>query len=146
MKSNIIATGDFHLKIIEKATGQVLQTFEEKNLVVDLGKANVAKLLGGDVTGKAITQIGCGTGVNAPDSADLLLTNSFIKNISSVSYPDALSTTFHWTIEDTEANGKDLTEFGLFNSSGFLFARKVRSAITKTNAIRLQGSWTIHIN
>ena len=140
-----------------KAVGEVSVTvydnnkpvarFEEKNLVVTLGKTNIAKLLGGDAAGHAITKIGVGTGSVAPTVGDSSLTAAFTKLLDSVSYPDANSVLFHFDIGNADANGLNIVEFGLFNDADILFARKVRSEIiTKTSAIRLVGTWKITIN
>lgn len=127
--------------------GKLVDTIVGNNLVVTLGKTNIAKLLGGDVSGLAITKIAVGTNGAATNVADNALTNMFSKAITSVSYPDANSIMFHFDIDNIDANGLTIREFGLLNSGDVLFARKVREAeIVKTNAIRLVGTWKITIN
>lgn len=126
---------------------QLVSTVDDSNLVVNLGKKNVSRLLGGDVTGKAITQIGIGT--NGADTAltDTTLTNLFKKAITSVSYPDAQSVRFEFDILADEGNGITIRELGLFDSSDVLFARKVRAGeIVKDSTVRIVGSWTITVN
>lgn len=141
----IIAKGAVNIKVFQN--GKLIDTIQENNLVVTLGKTNVAKLLGGDVAGKAITKIGVGENGVAPDVADNALTNSFVKDIDSATYPTANSVMFNFDIDNSEANGLTIREFGLLNVDGVLCARKVRTAdIVKTIAIRLVGTWTITIN
>jgi hypothetical protein len=144
IKDGIKPNGVFTLKVVNKA-GEILEEYTDNNLVVDLGKTNVAKLLGGDVDGAKIAKIAVGTGSLAPDVADSALTDMFSKAIDGVTYPDTNSALFSWTLGTDDANGLTLTEFGLLNDNDVLCARKVRSGIDKTNAISLIGSWKIYI-
>lgn len=146
INDGVTAIGDFCLQIIDKKTGECLEIFEEKNLVVTLGHTNIAKLLGGDAAGKAITKIAVGTSGAAPTLGNTSLTGMFSKALNWHTYPTANSIRFEWTILDSEANGITIREFGLLNSDNVLFARKVRSEIVKTDAVSLLGSWTITIN
>ncbi|MCO5285218.1 MAG: phage tail protein [Chitinophagaceae bacterium] len=146
IRENIRATGSVFLQVRDAVTGKLIEQSLEKNLVVNLGKTNVAKLLGGDAAGKAITKIAVGEGTAAPTTGDTNLTNKFTKAIGSVAYPTANSVQFNFEIGTTEANGLNITELGLFNDSGVLFSRKVRAAIAKTSAVVITGIWTININ
>lgn len=145
MNEVLNGTGMFHVDVIDSA-GNVIEVYEEKNLVVTLGKTNVTKLLGGDAAGKKISKIAIGTSNTAPAITDTTLTGMFSKNITSVSYPDSNSVLFSWTLETTEGNGITIREFGLLNDDGVLCARKVRTDIVKTSAVKLVGSWKISIN
>lgn len=145
MNDKIIVRGGVDIQIFEN--GKLIDRIQENNLVVTLGKTNVAKLLGGDAAGKAISQIAVGDNGVDPADADNAISNQFAKNLTSVSYPDAQSVLFNFDIDNTEANGLTIREFGLLNVDGVLCARKVRNAaIVKTNAIRLVGTWKITIN
>lgn len=144
MNDKIFARGAVNIQVFEH--GKLIGTIEENNLVVTLGKTNITKLLGGNAAGKAITKVGVGENDISADVTDNALTNAFTKDISSVTYPDGQSVMFHFDIDNTEANGLTIREFGLFNADDVLFARKVRNAeIIKTNAIRLVGTWKISI-
>lgn len=140
------ASGILNLKIFEIATGDLIDEFTGENLVVTNGHTNLAALLGGDIAGKPITKIGLGTNALDTNLTDSSLTAPFYKNISAVSYPSANSVQFYFEINDNEANGKTVTEFGLLTADNVLCARKVRSAITKTSAVRLVGTWKISFN
>lgn len=145
IKESIIANGEVDIKVFEN--GKLIDRIEEKNLVVTIGKTNVAKLLGGDAAGKAITKIAVGTNGLQAAAGDMAITNQFSKAIDSATYPTANSLLVSFDIDNSEANGLTIREFGLLNDDGILFARKARSTdIVKTNAIRLVGSWTITIN
>lgn len=139
------ARGDVNVFIYEN--DKLIEHWSIENLVLTLGKTNISKLLGGDVAGLAISKIGVGENGVGADVADNALTNSFTKALASVTYPDAQSVMFHFDIDNSEANGKTIREFGLLTSANVLCARKVRSAdIIKTAAIRLVGTWKISIN
>lgn len=142
----IIAKGEVNIKVFEGE--KLIDHIHEKNLVVTLGKTNIAKLLGGDAAGKAITQVAVGENGIAPAVGDVgPLMTQFAKAIDTVSYPSANQVQFDFDIDNSEANGLTIREFGLLNVDGVLFARKNRSAdIVKTIAIRLVGTWTITIN
>lgn len=144
MKTNdsIIATGTFNLQIYENDA--LIDTINEQNLVVTLGHQNMTKLIGGDAAGKKIEKIGVGTNGATPVAGDTALTSSFIKAIAGATYPDAQSVLFSFDIDNSEANGMTIREFGLFNSDNVLCARKVRTGeIIKTSAIRLVGTWKL---
>lgn len=147
MNDKIIARGDVDIQIFEGE--KLIERIQEKNLVVTLGKTNIAKLIGGDPAGKIISKIGVGDNGIPATVNDNALQNGFSKNVDSVQYPDGQSVLFNYSVNADEANGITIREFGLLNSDGVLCARKVRDAgqeIVKTNAIRLVGTWKISIN
>jgi len=137
--------GEVDIQVFEN--GKLIDRIHENNLVVTLGKTNIAKLLGGNAAGKAITQIAVGTSGVAATVADTTITTQFAKAIDSVDYTTPTSVTFNFDIDNAEANGLTIREFGLLNGDGVLCARKVRDTdIIKTDAIRLVGTWKITIN
>lgn len=139
------ATGSVHIKVYEHDI--LIEEIFGDNLVVTLGKTNIAKLLAGDVAGKAITQIAVGDSGIPAAVGDVAITNQFKKAVDSVTYPAVNKVMFNFDIDNSEANGLTIREFGLLNVSNVLCARKVRDTdIVKTIAIRLVGTWTITIN
>ncbi len=145
MNDTIKIKGEVNIKVFEN--GILRECIHENNLVVTLGKTNIAKLMAGDAAGLAITQISLGTSNAVATVDDTAITAPFTKALSSVDYPDVQSVMFHFDILSTDANGATIQEFGLLNSGNVLCARKVRdTAIVKTSAIRLVGTWTITIN
>jgi hypothetical protein len=147
IKDLLNAKGVFGFTILDAKTGDILQKYEDNNLVVTLGHGNIAKLLGGNPSGLAITKIALGTNGTPPALTDNTITGAFTKSITAVSYPDTNSVRFSWEIDATEANGMTIREFGLLTSSDVLCARKVRDGeIVKTAAVRLVGTWKITIN
>lgn len=124
--------------------GVPIETFDEDNLIVDGSKVTLARLLGGDVTNRPITQIQFGTNGTAPAAGNTTITSPFSKSIDSVSYPATNQVQFNFTLGSAEANGKAILEFGLLNAIGTLVARRIRaSALNKDTDISLSGSWLI---
>lgn len=145
-EEKIISKGAFRVDVFDSESGSKIETFYENNLVVSLGHNNLAKLLGGEGTGKKISKIALGTNGTTPVLSDSVITQMFNKTIDAVTYPKSNSVKFNWSINADEANGLVIREFGLLNDDGVLCARKVRTDIVKTSAVRLVGSWEITFN
>ncbi|HJU45745.1 MAG TPA: hypothetical protein VJ647_03130 [Chitinophagaceae bacterium] len=138
----IIAKGSFHLRVYEN--GALTDTINEHNLVVTLGHQNMARLIGGHASGKKIEKISVGTSAIDPVIGNTTITGAFTKAIDGATYPDDQSVLFSFDIDNSEANGMTIREFGLLNTDNVLCARKVRAGeIIKTNAIRLVGTWKL---
>jgi len=136
--------GTFHFKMFDKSDNLV-EEYTCENLIVAAGKAALSALIGGGDPGydKKVTKIAFGTDGTAPASGDTSITSPFVKAIGSASYPDSTSVVFNWTLGYTEANGKDIQEFGLLCIDNTLFARRTRAMISKTSDFRLEGTWKI---
>ena len=135
--------GHVNMKIWDKS-GNLIQEFHEKNLIVNTGKQSLALLLGDPASNedKRITTIGFGTDLTSPSGTDTSLTGPFTKALDGVSY-SGTSIVFAYTLELSENNGMAIREFGLISNDGTLFSRLVRSELIKTPDIRLTGTWTI---
>lgn len=127
----------------DKRTGNIVDC--GRNLIVNLAKDTLAKLLGGDGTGKSIASLAVGTNSTAASPSDTTITDSFVKAVDSHNYPSTGRVQFVWSISSTEANGKNIWEFGLLSGDGSLFARRVRptNPIYKDDEITIDGTWTI---
>lgn len=134
-------TGIFHVKAIG-TDGVILWEYTDKNLIVNLGRTGLARLLGGAATA-VVTKIAVGTNGTAPLLTDTALTGTFSKNLNAKSYPVAGTLQCDWSLETTEANGMNIQEFGLLLTGDVLFSRKTRAVIAKDNTFRLEGVWTI---
>ena len=136
--------GIFRLDIFRK--GELIEQYEDNNLVVDVSKQQLAHLVGGDVTSRSITKIGFGTGGTAPVVGNTGLTAGFYsKALGTVSYPATNAVQFAFSLGTTEANGLAIIEFGLFCANDVLFARKTRSgSILKDTDLTLSGSWRLN--
>jgi ABC-type uncharacterized transport system ATPase subunit len=140
-KDFVTMRGDFRLVV--KKNGVVIEEYEDHNMIMNVAKDAMAKLIGGNGSGKTVTKIGFGTNGSGPSPADTALTGSYSKNVASISYPVTGQAQFNWLLTTTEANGMSIKEFGLICGDATLFARKTRGAIEKQDDISLDGSWTI---
>lgn len=135
-------TGHFLMQVFR--AGELIETFSEKNLIVDGSKTIHAKLLGGTVANNSITQVAFGTNGTTPAGGNTAITSPFTKAIDSVTYPAANQVAFNFSLASSEANGKALLEFGLLTAAGALYARKIRAtALNKDTDISLTVTWTI---
>ena len=124
--------------------GVPIEQVDEGNLIVVGARVTLARLLGGDVTNRPVTQIQFGTNGTAPVEANTSITGAFSKAIGSVSYPATNQVQYNFTLASNEANGLAILEFGLVNALGTLVARRIRtSALNKAADISLTGSWII---
>lgn len=133
--------GEFVLSI--RRNGVEVESYADRNMIMSSARDALARLLGGDGSGKMITHIGVGTDGNGPEPGDTALTSAYKKRLSGHSYPSTGRVAFSFTIGKAEANGKKIREFGLLCSDGTLFARKTRGVIEKADDIEIVGTWTI---
>lgn len=141
--SKLKLRGEFTMKVLD-VYGNVLEEYEELNTIVVVGRGQLARLLGGDVTNRSVTQIGFGTNGTPSDVGDTDLSGPpFIKNLGAVTYPDTTSVMYAWTLATSQGNGLVIQEFGLLTAGGILFSRKQRDPITKNSSISLSGTWKI---
>lgn len=135
--------GTFKLDIYENDV--LISSLTKNNLIVDLGRDDIVHLIAGDGASKFVSKIAFGTNGTTPAAGDTAITAQFIKAIDSFSYPVLGTVEFDWACEKYENNGMIVEEFGLMSDDGTLFARVVHAPITKTNLIRLVGSWSISL-
>lgn len=135
-------SGLFLLNVFRR--GVLIERFEEHNLIVNNSKQIHARLLGGDVEDRSVTQIAFGTSGTEPASGNTSITSPYTKSIDAVTYPQTNQVSFGFSLDTDEANGKAILEFGLLTAGGTLYARKVRSAaLNKQSDITLSGEWII---
>lgn len=135
--------GEVHIKAFRG--NELVEEFHQRNLIVTAGKTSMRNLLAGSGTNKHVTKISFGTSGTAPAVGDTAITDAFTKAIDSVTYPDAATIRFNWSLATGEANGKNIQEFGLLSNDNTLFARLTRATISKTSDLRLEGTWTISL-
>lgn len=135
--------GEFVLDIVCAKTGDVIEHYEDKNLVVNNGRQIVMQLLGSANLNKRLSRLAVGTNGTAPVGTNTAITGAYTKNLGTVTYPTISSVRFDWTLGAGEANGIAIREFGILSTDNTLFARKVREVINKNSDIILNGNWTI---
>lgn len=141
LRDDVPMTGHFYVEV--RRGGELVEVIDEKNLIVNGAKNQLARLIGGSGTNRQITQIGFGVGTAAAAPGDTALTSPYLKAIGSVSYPATGQVQFNWSLSTAEMNGVSITEFGLICADGTLFSRKQRAPIQKESDLSLTGSWTI---
>lgn len=141
LKDEVLLHGDFEIRILK--AGKEIEHYKNHNMIMATARDALARLVGGDGTGKTVTQIGVGTNGDGPSPDDTGLTSPYKKNISGRTYPATGEVCFSWVIGVGEANGKTIREFGLLCGDGTLFARRTRGAIEKADDIEIRGTWTI---
>jgi hypothetical protein len=125
------------------ADGNEIWSFEKNNLIVMLGRQNLAQfLITGDTT-RRITTVGFGTDGTLPASGDTGLTGTFSKAIGGATSPAANQVQFLFGLLSGENNGMAIRELGLFTAAGDLFARLVIPTFNKVAGITLNGTWKI---
>lgn len=144
MKLTDVAWMSGRLRIWVRKNGELIERFDEHNLIVDGAKVVMAHLAGGDVESRSVTKVAFGTNGTAPAATDHGISSPYEKGIDSVEYPQEGQVTFHFSLGSTEANGKMIREFGLLCADGTLFARRIRTeALAKEQDITIDGEWTI---
>lgn len=144
--------GEFALQVFRK--GQLVREAADHNLVVHTGRVRLAELAAG-LSGAHIAYIGVGTGTVKEKEEDTSLEDQQlfpVKN-ASVTGRDAR---FDFAIEETQANGLSIREFGLFCTDKTMFSHRVRIfmdaetleekvlTIDKDADIRIEGYWILH--
>jgi hypothetical protein len=126
--------------------GKLEEEAREDNLIVNVGRTQMARMLAGDFTNRNVNRISFGTSGTAPALPDTSIAGQYTKAITGVEYPGTGQVRFNWTLATAEANGKAILEFGLLCADGVLFSRRIRESgkpINKESDISLEGSWTI---
>ncbi len=142
----IKTTGEIHLFLTD-SKGLVFQKYPvQKNLVVALGKENVAKLLGGSGAGLPITKVQAGSSNTAAADGDTTITNSVETTVSAVSYPSANQVKFEFSFTGVALGGMVVKELGLLNSGSVLCARKATADLSVPSGLTLTGYWIVTIN
>ena len=134
--------GTLSLRVYD-SQDNLIDEYEETNLIVNTGKQALSTLLASATAGKRVTKIGFGTDGTAPAIGNTSLTSPFVKDLDGFTYPDSTAVVFSWSLATSEANGKAIQEFGLICFDNSLFARRTRSVINKTSDLRLEGTWKI---
>jgi hypothetical protein len=146
LKDAVCLRGIFMMNVYKGEGGnkKLIETFEDRNLIVNVARTTMAHLIAGDVTNHSMQSIAFGTNGNTPTVDDTEITNPFIKDLGGVTYPDIGQARFAWSLSTSEANGKAIMEFGMLTADGKLFCRRTRTTpINKEIDISLEGTWTI---
>ncbi|MDR1902918.1 MAG: hypothetical protein LBQ88_11630, partial [Treponema sp.] len=112
---NIPMKGIFELTVYR--SGELIEKIKDHNLVVNGAKAQMARLIAGNVSGRNIDRIAFGTNGVEPELTDTLIIGQWAKPILSFSYPSNGRVQFNWDLLVTENNGIAIREFGLLTGN-----------------------------
>ena len=146
LKDMVSLRGVFKMNVYkgEGSEKKLIETFEDNNLIVNLARTTMARLIAGDVANRSMKSISFGTNGNVPTVEDTEITNPYTKNLGGITYPAMGQVCFAWSLTPSEANGLAIMEFGLLTTDGNLFCRRTRTTpINKQSDISLEGIWTI---
>ncbi len=133
--------GDFHLAVYKD--GKIIDRIDDHNLVVDAGRIRLAELAAGK-SSACITKIGVGSGSTAEAADDTKLEGQQLFPLTSATV-DGRDARFDFLIDNTQANGLKIHEFGLFCADGTMFSHRVRTGlIEKEDDIQIKGYWILH--
>jgi hypothetical protein len=134
--------GVFEMKVYK--SGKLIEEILDENLIVNVAKEQMARLIAGETLNRHITLIAFGTSNVDPAPTDTVITGQWSKSILGYSFPEIGKVRFNWLLGVTENNGMAIREFGLLTADGKLFARKIRTnPLNKESDISIEGSWTI---
>jgi len=127
--------GKVKIRIFKAKTGEVIEE-EFDNLVVNAGKAEVAKLIGSGLGGTAFGYIAIGTGTTAEAATDTAMEVELKRKAATVTSVTSNITNDTARFEATFSSDDGLTgtsavtEYGLFNdpTAGTMLSRVVQSA------------------
>lgn len=129
---------------VRNRQGEIVLADEDRNLIVNGAKLALSILVGeSDRPDKVIAFFGVGVGTNTPTPPDTGLTDAYLRPVDAHDFPEPGVVRFQWSLGYGEANGKAVTEFGLFCGDKTLFARKTRDAIFKADDLCFEGEWSI---
>lgn len=133
--------GDFHLAVCKG--GKIIDRIDDHNLVVDAGRIRLAELAAGK-SGSYIAKIGVGSGSTQEAATDTELVEQQLFPLTSASV-GGRDARFDFLIDNSQANGLKIHEFGLFCADGTMFSHRVRTGlIEKEDDIQIKGYWILH--
>lgn len=144
LKDNMKAKGRLSI-IVKDADGNVKDTREVDNLVVDTGLDFIASRMGG-VSDGVMSHMAIGTGTTAAASTDTDVETVVGSRVALTSATVTDNTIVY--VGDFSSTSGAITEAGVFNAStaGTMLCRTVFSAINLTTADSLTITWTVTIS
>lgn len=113
-------------------------------MLLDNGKLNAQRLLGGHASGKKITKIVVGDSGTAVTSADTTITNAVAKTVSGVTYNSDGTVVFEATLLAGDP-AMTIREIGLYNEDDVLCYRKVVADKAKVAGVSYALTYTIKV-
>jgi len=135
MKEKFGLKGKVTLRVFDK-DGKLKDIEEINNLIVNAGKAEVAKLIGSGLGGVAFTHIAIGTGTTAEASTDTALEVEVTRKAATITSvttnvtDDTAQFEASFSSDDGLSGSSAITEYGILNdpTTGDLLSHVVQSA------------------
>jgi len=137
------------------ANGRVLEEDEFSNLVVNVGKAEVAKLIGSGLGGTAFDTIAIGTGTTAESATDTGMEmevkrkTATVTSVTTTVTDDTAQFVATFSSADGLSGTSAVTEYGLFNSSAtpVMLSHAIKSAknMDWDAGEQLEVTWTVQV-
>lgn len=147
-----LAVGEFNVDIEVMRDGKVIARRTRHNLVVNTGKADMAKRLVVTPT-KLYQYMRLGKNNTSPNSSQTTITTivtSSNKTCNTAAMSGTRTAKFIRTWLTTDFSSSGINEAGIFsqltNGSGTMLARVTFTAINKTNHDTLKITWTVKVN
>jgi hypothetical protein len=147
LRDDVVLRGHVSIGIYGQASGSLLKTIEQDNLITQGGRSLIAAWMSGGVEA-APSHIALGSGSTPPQVSDVALESEVYRQVITDRQNVTVQVIYKLFISTGSANGQTIREVGLFNApaAGFMFARAVLSQpIVKSTAITLTVAWTIDI-
>lgn len=133
----------------DAVTGEQLWRQEASNLVPLVGRNLICAILTGDTAlqSQPPSHIAIGTGTSGPADSDVQLGNEVYRNVITQKSLSASSVTWKLFVPSIAANGYNLSEAMIVNSSGLVPVMPILSRVTytpflKTPNITVTYTWT----
>jgi hypothetical protein len=139
-------------------TGEERVIVIDHNLVVNLARQNMSRLIAGDTNvggARYVTQMSWGSGGHDPlhpnipipptvnDVALAIELTPPGKKPTTYDFTNATTVRFTSELTESEANGDAISEVGLWTTDNVLFARKTFGMITKSSSFAFIFRWKI---
>jgi len=147
MKDKLKLEGWIHIEHYDK-NGNLKNIREVKNLIVNAGIQEVAKLIGAGLGGTAFQYVQTGTGTTSPTANDTDLESATGSRVSATVTNETTTVTgdtVQFVSTHSYTSSLAITEAGIFNASsgGTMLARQVFSAINVENGDTIQLTWKV---
>jgi hypothetical protein len=134
-------------------TKKIVERRSVQNLVVDIGKTIVCKLLAGDIGAEGarnyvkFMQFGTGTMPESESDDKLQLPITPVKTVTAA-YPNSEGdqdwyVRFYASLTANQGNGFTISEAGLLTEGLVLIARKTFAGVMKTSDYIIEFRWTL---
>ena len=148
MMSRIVLRGEVTIEVYDKS-GRLKDRRVIKNLITNVGKAQVAGLINGVVT-TPFKYIAIGTGTTAPSATDTALVSEVARTQATVGRTTTSVTNDTATLDATFTFTASyaITEAGIFDAStgGNMLSRVTFAAINVASGDSLKISWKIQVS